>query len=70
MEKPRCGLCMFWFVEDKDQKIASCRRYPPTILLEPKQDIKTGGMSLTPRSFFPNMLDFGWCGEWQQRADQ
>lgn len=68
-KKYECRTCMFWLNEN-ESKQGSCRRFPPVPVAVIEQNLLKGTPEMVIKPFFPTMLDFGWCGEWQQRADQ
>lgn len=51
-----CQHCVYAATSDAPEQVY-CRRVPPTPILNPADNIV--------RSFFPQMMYFGWCGEFR-----
>lgn len=71
--KASCGNCSAWVREKGKQGI--CRARPPVPLIVGMQK-QPGFPGLSPTqvsplvsSFFPPMLEVGWCREWEPRVD-
>jgi hypothetical protein len=69
-----CATCRYWASEDN--KAGLCRRFPPTPIMIGMGTVQASVIANpnTPpqqqpiiMSYFPNMLDFGWCGEFLPR---
>lgn len=59
------------YFQSQQDKQGICRRYPPSPLAIAEQNLLKGGViEVNIRPYFPTMMTHGWCGEWQQRADQ
>ncbi len=66
-----CATCRYWASEDGKQGL--CRRYPATpvmigmiqsaIVADPARAQAQPAIM----SYFPNMLEHGWCGEFLPR---
>jgi hypothetical protein len=68
--KDACALCRFWASEDNRQGL--CRRFPPTpLMLGFGQPSVLAGPQQGPQpminSYYPAMLEHGWCGEFSPR---
>ena len=59
-----CGNCRFGGKEAKNSLIAGdirlCRRYPPTVVVIDEEE----------ESYFPEIHETDWCGEWQPKPDE
>lgn len=67
-----CATCRFW--KSDDGKTGLCVRYPPTpIMIGLQHPAIVADPNRSPNatpaimSYFPSMLDFGWCGEHMAR---
>jgi hypothetical protein len=67
--RPRCGDCRFWeyFDEEEDERIGTCRRYPPQRTTEnPALFDANGGippLAHSPREWSqPTILEYQWRG--------
>jgi hypothetical protein len=56
-----CLRCDFYEADQNE-----CRRHPPRAQLVPGRGIE--GPRLQPASFFPQVPDTLWCGEFKERA--
>lgn len=52
-----CESCLWWSLEDADQDVGICRRFPPAFNPEAKMHR------------FPVVVADDWCGEWRQMAE-
>ena len=65
--KDCCATCRYWATEDR--KTGLCRRFPPRpIMLGMGQpSVLTDPARAAPQpiimSYYPNMMEHGWCGE-------
>ena len=57
--KPTCRNCRFFLLENAAQGTGLCRRYPA---------VPVNTMNAGIQAFFPSMLAYGWCGEYQPVA--
>lgn len=57
--EPCCDNCAYVLRGDNDA--ASCRRYPPTVIVIPQQTVQ--GPQLLPASAYAPVMLSNWCGE-------
>lgn len=66
-----CATCRYWASEDQKQGL--CRRFPatPIMLGMGQPSVLTDPARAQPQpiimSYYPNMLEHGWCGEFLPR---
>ena len=64
MSEERCETCRFW-LEEKDQGIGVCRRYPPSIPVNPFYDDAISEY-YSQYPCWPATVDVEWCGEYSE----
>jgi hypothetical protein len=71
--RPRCKACQYWeyFDEEDEERIGTCRRYPPQRIVESASLLEVHGdvptLPYTPREWNqPITTETDWCGEWRR----
>jgi len=67
MDSGKCKNCCYWKEGDlitKDIQDGVCRRYPPTVIYEYYEEIKTGGGRPV---VYPLTYENDWCGEFNDK---
>ena len=68
--RPRCDACRYWeyFDEEDDERIGTCKRYPPQRSTENAALLAANGnvppLAHSPRDWSqPTTFEGQWCGE-------